>query len=235
MADSAVSDFDSIVACFNDIDKLTKLLETGIDINSQNNRDIWDSSVLHYAVCKNNLAVIEILLKYGADIDLQDREGYTVLIHAAAATHYDLVKLLLEHNASINLQNIQGLTALHWASVNKRGLNIIRLLLEHNASINIKCMSGRTALHNAADQWNIEVIEILLRYGADPYMEDIYGKTSITTLGRMDRRKVMLFLIKKIKREKKRMLYILLCYIYNRHSANKLFDTNTLRCIALYI
>jgi ankyrin repeat protein len=55
----------------------------------------------------------------------------------------------------------------------------IHLLIEHGANVNDVGEMNATALHYAVMKNNIHVIDILLGYGADPYIKDINGRTPI--------------------------------------------------------
>lgn len=77
---------------------------------------IKGSRSLRLASCHGRLDVIEILLKYGADVDevadCKDISGPagTPLHAAAAAGREDVVQLLLAHGADLNVKNIEGVT-----------------------------------------------------------------------------------------------------------------------------
>ena len=49
--------------------------------------------------------LVDLLLRYGAKVDLQDSDGDTALTLAASRGHERVVELLLRHGAEVNLQN----------------------------------------------------------------------------------------------------------------------------------
>lgn len=73
--------------------------------------------------------------------------------------HYKIVNLLIEAGANISFVNAEGQTALHLAVANGN-LNSCQTLYKCN-------------------RINEKVIEALLKNGADPYLEDQNGKSSI--------------------------------------------------------
>ena len=54
----------------------------------------------------NQIAAINILLKYGANINAQDYDGWSALHFASASQSYKAVEILLKNNANANLENV---------------------------------------------------------------------------------------------------------------------------------
>jgi len=81
-----------------------------VDINSIDNSGI---APLHYAVARNNLELMGLLIGNGAEIDIQDeRHGRTALHWAAYHDKFEIVKLLVKKGADWNIQDRDGKTAL---------------------------------------------------------------------------------------------------------------------------
>ncbi|XP_004404365.1 PREDICTED: ankyrin repeat domain-containing protein 6 isoform X5 [Odobenus rosmarus divergens] len=70
---------------------------------------------LHLAANKGHLSVVQILLKAGCDLDVQDDAGDTALHVAAALNHKKVVKILLEAGADGTIVNNAGQTPLETA------------------------------------------------------------------------------------------------------------------------
>jgi hypothetical protein len=70
---------------------------------------------LHIAAEKGCLQACELLIRHGAEINVQTREGATALHLAARAGHAEVVLLLLKYLANHTLQDAQGHTATHYA------------------------------------------------------------------------------------------------------------------------
>jgi len=63
--------------------------------------------------------------------------------------------------------------SLHFLALNTTGdMSRIRQFLEQEPDVNAKDEFGYTALHLAADRGNINVVELLLKHGADPTIKD---------------------------------------------------------------
>ena len=72
--------------------------------------------------------VVELLLRHGAEINLQDSNGGTALMLAARNGHERVVELLIRRGAEINLQNSDGGTALMIAAFFNHPAVVRRLL-----------------------------------------------------------------------------------------------------------
>ena len=95
------------------------------------------------------LRVVSLLLDAGADVDLRDRQGRT-LLHVVAA-HGDLkaAELLLSRGAAINVVDAQGSTPLHLA-VREGHAAVAAQLLDRGADVRVKAGDGTTPLDLAA-------------------------------------------------------------------------------------
>ncbi len=56
-------------------------------------------------------------------------------------------------------------------------LEAIQLLLDHGADVNAQKKGRLTALHLAAFNEHVQVVEVLLKRGADPHGLTDYGRT----------------------------------------------------------
>ena len=86
-------------------------------------------------------AIVELLLKSGADIDLQNKWGVSALMTAAYQCQHETVKLLLEKSANVNLKDTNNNSALlHLIRGDNREhfLEVLELLLEHGADVQVK-------------------------------------------------------------------------------------------------
>lgn len=100
-------------------------------------RDTDQSTPLHCAVWKGHLSVVELLLKYGADVNAKnqnDHWGDTPLHAAAHANHRDIAELLIAHKAQVNAKNGNGRTPLAETEFHK-AKKVAKLLSEHGATL----------------------------------------------------------------------------------------------------
>ena len=133
---------------------------------------------LHEAAFAGNLEEVRRLLDEGAAVDVRDAEGRTALMWASFNGHTEVDALLLEKGAAINTREANGRTALMYASSGPFA-GTVGLLLEKGAEVNLQgTLEGFTALMTAAAEGQVEVVRVLLAYGADPSLEDVDGDTA---------------------------------------------------------
>ena len=112
-----------------------------------------------YATEREYIKIITKLIKYKANINIQDKYGWSALMIASNNNYLNIVNLLLKGNN--NLQNNFGETALIISSENGY-LTIVKKLLEYNISINLKNNNNNTAYIKACKN-NYKNIAIILK------------------------------------------------------------------------
>ncbi len=137
------------------------LIEAGADSNAENRRG---GTALHYACDarpnagktwnpSRQRSVIELLLDAGSDIEHKDKAGAAPLHRAVRARNPHAVRCLLERGARVDANHgRQRTTPLHIAT----------------RSTGASCTKGARAEQQ-------EIVELLLRYGADPRARDANG------------------------------------------------------------
>ncbi|XP_022171071.1 transient receptor potential channel pyrexia-like [Myzus persicae] len=87
------------------------LLELGAEVNAL---DIDKRTALHSAVCKAYLSfhVVEVLVKWGANVNIKDRYGYAPLHIAALNELSQCVDFLIIKGADISSRTVGGMSAL---------------------------------------------------------------------------------------------------------------------------
>lgn len=143
-----------------DVEMLQLLLEHKAAVDATDH----GMTPLAYAARAGNIAAARILLAHGASVNGID-SWLTPLYYAAYfSAKIELVRMLLEHGADASYRDDDKFTVV-CAVVSIRNLEILRLLLEHGA----KCRTeGWGPLSSAvADEDNTEMVEMLLKYGAN--------------------------------------------------------------------
>jgi len=103
----------------------------------------WGITALHDASSEGQIAVVTLLLGYGANVDARNEEGSTPLDWAAEWGHTEVVQLLLDHGADVSAQEKDRWTALHWAA--ECGcLRTVEVLLERGADPHARTNEDKT-------------------------------------------------------------------------------------------
>jgi len=125
-----------------------------------------------------NLAEVQRLVSAGTAVDVTDAEKRTPVMWAAFNGHTSVVRYLLENGAKLDARDTNGRTALMYASSGPYA-QTVELLLEKGAEVNVQGrLEGFSALMTAAAEGQLEVVRLLLAYGADPDLEDADGDTA---------------------------------------------------------
>ncbi|UOX38724.1 ankyrin repeat containing protein [Finch poxvirus] len=148
------------------------LIESGAYVNA---RDCYNKTPIHYAAVRNNVAIINTLLDYGADIEAISNNIGTALHFAVRSSHtYATVKTLIDRGANINSRNKNLSTPLHYACEKRCGLDVIKILIDNGADLNAT---------NRWDQYPLliaigypSLVNTLLYYGAEPINNRVLDK-----------------------------------------------------------
>ncbi len=136
---------------------------------------------LNAAIRDGDQQQVKSLLAKGANLNAQDADGTTPLMHAVVNAGADCVKLLLDKGADPNLSNKAGATALMWA-VND--LKKVQLLLAKGANVNAVSKDEKTPLLMALNLPDpTAVVQALLAKGANVNQSDKRGFTPLMTAG----------------------------------------------------
>ncbi|MBS1520958.1 MAG: ankyrin repeat domain-containing protein [Bacteroidetes bacterium] len=112
-------------------EKVKSILERlGVDATDGDGR-----TALINATMRNNAEILKWVIAKGADVNFQDRIGYSALHFAAQNGAFDLAKILIENGANVNIQDVHGNIPLWTAMFNSKLTvnNITKLLLKHHS------------------------------------------------------------------------------------------------------
>jgi ankyrin repeat protein len=138
------------------------------DINAQNEAG-W--SALHFAASYGYTTLVELLLSYGAHIDIEDHTKRTPLHLAVANRHKKTALFLVSNGATINAQDYDGWTPLHYAT-NYNSLELVEWLVDAKASINIIDRAGKSPFYHAIINKYDKIAKHLLYHGVDPLITE---------------------------------------------------------------
>jgi len=163
-----------------------QLLEAGADPNFT---DAVDYTALAFAAANDRLETVRVLVEAGADVNGAVTYGNTSLMLACEKGAVDVARFLLDRGADANTTNRDRETALMRAAEIGHP-SLVRLLVDRGADPNVVSSLNHTAISLAAEASHfvpvktnrgsyselqplpedrlIEVVELLLKAGADP-------------------------------------------------------------------
>ena len=130
---------------------------------------------LHVAAFEGHVSIVAALIEHGVKVDLLDDAQQTPLHEAAWHGQPDVVRYLISQGADVNAKDKSGHTPLVSSGrvslstkYTQHDSEIAALLVEAGADVNHVDNFGDTALHCACKQSNTNLVEYLLKQGADP-------------------------------------------------------------------
>jgi len=152
------------------------LMEKRADVNAQHRAT--GLTALLIAAEDGDKQFVSTLLDRGADVNMEDRNGYNALVRAAGEGHTDIVKLLIKKGRWKNKKESFG-RALAVAVGMKRN-EIAKLLIKEGADLNQRTQGwGLTCLMVAANKGNTEIAKALINNGADVNASSANGLTAL--------------------------------------------------------
>ncbi len=157
------------------------------DAEDQNRR-----TPLMEAIARGDVAVAGALLRAGADANGRDLGGRSLLALAAGSPGSDIVRLLREHGAVLNTPG-RGYDLPLRDALHKGRLDEADALVRIGADVNATTAEGNSLLAEVAGfsvrfsgaAGKHEIMEWLVRHGADPDGRDRNGRTALRIVSSM--------------------------------------------------
>lgn len=166
-------------AAYNGNEQLVQiLLDSGANVNAKNHSG---STCLIWAIWQGHKNIVRLLLNVGADVNAKTNNGNTALMWAAIKGYKKIVKMLLNEGADPSAQSKNGYTALIYASIRGK-TKVVKWLLNaqiNSSTINIKDNEGCTALIRVALTRYKDVVDLLIKAGANLNLQDNIGNTAL--------------------------------------------------------
>ena len=159
------------------------LLDTGIDPNSRNNNQV---TLLGFAVDKLKTNMVNILLEYNADPNLNCTPGPNE--HGPSLPPLHMLTMNLTHlepyDPNNNQEHALFVNEQHWTQTIKdkniqAQKDILILLLKNGANINKYNSDHDAPIHLAIQTDNLHLVQELLDNGANPDILDANGKSPL--------------------------------------------------------
>ena len=105
ICDGAYASALSSAAKRGKVDKVRKLIESGVDLDEQDSRG---NSAIYQAAYKGHSTVVQMLVDAGADFEIDNRFGSTPLHVAARYGHVDVIRVLAAAGADLDVKTKEG-------------------------------------------------------------------------------------------------------------------------------
>uniref|UniRef100_A0A7N5ZWK3 Ankyrin repeat domain 61 n=1 Tax=Anabas testudineus TaxID=64144 RepID=A0A7N5ZWK3_ANATE len=114
-------------------------------------------------------ACLQLLCEHAVNINAEGESRQTALHLSVRYSALSAVHILASYGANVNAVDSSGMTPLHMATTKtlEDDVRCISVLLEHGAEPNAKNKAGMTPLQEACSMGNKELVDLLLRYGAN--------------------------------------------------------------------
>ncbi|XP_044576308.1 ankyrin repeat, PH and SEC7 domain containing protein secG-like [Cotesia glomerata] len=159
---------------------VSTLVNAGFKIDPER---LNDAAFIHKAADEGYCTIIEDLLTHGADPNIINAHGDSLLMTACGSKKADLVKTLIRNNADINLKNSSGHTVLYYVI---RNLNFDEDKLcshikfsdysDDDYVIAKKNLDDNCTCHS--NEW-FEILKIFIDLGLDVNNKDQYDSTAL--------------------------------------------------------
>src|SRR5215475_10463057 len=151
-----------------DLAAVRKLIEAHSDVNESSGDA---STPVLWAVHNSDLEIAKVLIAAGAKPDVANHYGVTPLMEASRTGNAVMIDLLIKAGADPKRTHTEGETTLMAAS-RAGSVPAVRLLLDHGLDVNAAdSFQHETALMWASAEGHLDVVEALLKAGANPNIQ----------------------------------------------------------------
>ena len=166
-----------------------------------NQPDVYNKNLMHDAVIRGDINIINLLIKYGGNINITnnieeaDRDKIyknleNLLFYSIYKDNLDIIKLTI--NLGANLDSINGSRLLSYA-ISEENLYLVKLAIDNGAEVNaIKKYTPQIPLIEAVKKGNIDIVRLLIDSGADANIKNHLGKNSLFFVSSEDIAKLLI-------------------------------------------
>jgi hypothetical protein len=160
----------------DNLEQIQQLLP-GKNVNLRDKRS--STTALEHAVRNGNREMIQLLISAGANVNLRNTGGQTVLMMLGEEATADLVWDLINAGAKVNQKDSEGNTPLIEAA-GFNNIEALRTLLDAGAEIAVANEDGETPLMMAASAGLVNNVRALVLAGADINQRDSDNKSALS-------------------------------------------------------
>ena len=167
----------SIAALWGQLEVASLFLAHGAGMSSNYPDGMTPLMLLTFSPLNRPVELASLLIKKGADLDVQNKMNLTALMLAVTYNRLNLVSLFINKGAGLNIQTHDGFTALMAGSLSGRK-EAVSLLIEGGADLNIRTHEGGfTALMIASLVGHKDIVSLLVEKGADGSVKNNCNET----------------------------------------------------------
>lgn len=144
-----------------------------------NSQDQLNKNML-LALVNHDVNLMSELIKQGANVNYivnPDDDKSSILQEAVTQKDIPIVELLLKNGANVNYKNIYN-RAIHLACFSGNA-KMVKLLIDYDSEVNCVNIDGDTPIYCASYIGSFDVINILLKSGADPKKKNNVGYNAL--------------------------------------------------------
>ena len=139
----------------------------GVDLRESDGQTALMKAALNHL---SMTEIIKVIIRAGANLDLQDKKGNTALHLTADVSEGDRMYregiALIEAGAALNFQNIEGDTPLHLA-IRSLSDELASALISKGANLNVENVEHHRALNEANYNSRFNIFQQLIKAGAE--------------------------------------------------------------------
>jgi ankyrin repeat protein len=116
----------------------TLIDDENLNVNEKNN--YGQTALTYVAGFNETFEIMDVLIRSGADVNVQSDQGQTPLMHAARFHRQGskAVKKLLDAGADVNVRDVRGWTALMWAASFQKKGEFLKIFADAGAQVTEK-------------------------------------------------------------------------------------------------
>lgn len=177
----AINEYNDDTAIFLAIDSknlpcILHLLKHNVNVNIHNSSM---KTPLIYAFEHKFYDAVEAIINAGADLDMYDRIGYTIFIHAIEENNESIIRLLIEKNVNINIVSKYSNDSPLLIACKEENLQLVQRLIDLGANIELQNDRMINPLLNVVQSGNLNQLSLLIKKNANINVKNNDGMTPL--------------------------------------------------------